>query len=260
MHTLNPRQRIYEIIEAADGHDRLSRAYDFIMIDCIILSLLPLIFKTEYESLVLIDHAIGYIFLLDYFLRLITADYKLGLRKKSFYRYPFTFMAVIDLLSILPSFLMLNHAFRLFKILRLLRILRIFKAFRYSKSVTIITRVFAKERDPLLAVAIMTVCYVLTISIVIFNVEPDTFDSFFDALYWAIVSLTTVGYGDIYAVSKVGKVITMISSLLGIVIIALPSGIITAGYMEELQEEKEMERERKRLEAEKNNYIDKFTE
>ena len=65
-----------------------------------------------------------------------------------------------------------------------------------------------------------------------FNIEPDTFSTFFDALYWATVSLTTVGYGDIYAVSYAGKIITMLSALMGIAIVALPAGIITAGYME----------------------------
>lgn len=67
-----------------------------------------------------------------------------------------------------------------------------------------------------------------------FNIEPETYNNFFDAIYWATVSLTTVGYGDIYAVSVIGKVITMISSLFGIAIVALPAGIITAGYMEEI--------------------------
>lgn len=67
---------------------------------------------------------------------------------------------------------------------------------------------------------------------IIFNVEGESFESFFDAIYWATVSLTTVGYGDIYPVTKTGRIITMISSILGIAIVALPAGIITAGYMD----------------------------
>ena len=75
----------------------------------------------------------------------------------------------------------------------------------------------------------------------IFNVEPGTFNNFFDAIYWATVSLTTVGYGDIYPVSEAGRVITMISSFFGIAIIALPAGIITAGFMDKLHEKQEEE-------------------
>lgn len=67
------------------------------------------------------------------------------------------------------------------------------------------------------------------------NVEPDSFNSFFDAVYWATVSLTTMGYGDIYPVTEIGRVVTMISSLFGIAIVALPAGIITAGYMDEIK-------------------------
>ena len=70
---------------------------------------------------------------------------------------------------------------------------------------------------------------------IIYNVEPDTFDTYFDAIYWATVSLTTVGYGDIYPVSTMGRIITMVSSVFGIAIVALPAGIITAGYMNELE-------------------------
>ena len=69
---------------------------------------------------------------------------------------------------------------------------------------------------------------------VVFNVEPALFNSFFDAIYWATVSLTTMGYGDIYPVTEIGRVVTMISSIFGIAIVALPAGIITAGYMDEL--------------------------
>ena len=70
-----------------------------------------------------------------------------------------------------------------------------------------------------------------------FNVEPDTFDNFFSAIYWATVSLTTMGYGDIYPVSTIGRVVTMLSSFVGIAIVALPAGIITAGYMDEIKKE-----------------------
>ena len=84
----------------------------------------------------------------------------------------------------------------------------------------------------------MAIGYILISALVIFNLEPETFNTYFDAVYWATVSLTTVGYGDIFATSTVGRLITMISALLGIAIVALPAGIITAGYMHEIGADK----------------------
>ena len=92
-----------------------------------------------------------------------------------------------------------------------------------------------KSKDALMAVCVLAFGYILISALVIYNVEPDTFDNFFDAFYWATVSLTTVGYGDIYPVSVLGRIITMISSIFGIAIVALPAGIITAGYMSEIE-------------------------
>ena len=107
---------------------------------------------------------------------------------------------------------------------------------RYSKSLTIIMRVIENSRDALWAVVTLAIGYILVSALVVFNVEEESFHSFFDAVYWATVSLTTVGYGDIYPVTTAGRVITMVSSMFGIAIVALPAGIITAGYMEELHE------------------------
>ena len=86
----------------------------------------------------------------------------------------------------------------------------------------------------MITVGFLAAAYVMISALVIFNAEPDTFDTFFDAIYWATVSLTTMGYGDIYPVTTIGRIVTMVSSVFGIAIIALPSGIITAGLMEEI--------------------------
>lgn len=151
--------------------------------------------------------------------------------------YPFTAMAIIDLLSILPSFMMINSGIKLLRVTRLIktfRVFRVFKSFRYSKNIDILVRVFKRQKDSLTIVAFLAMGYIFVTALVMFNIEPDTFNSFFDAIYWATVSLTTVGYGDIYATSGIGKILTMISSLFGIAIVALPAGIITAGYMSEI--------------------------
>lgn len=183
------------------------------------------------------------LFIIDYVLRLITADYKLNRKNiSSFIRYPFTLWAIIDFISILPTLTALNSGFkllRLFRIFRTFRVFRIFKAFRYSKSISIITKVINKSKNPLLAVCTLAIGYILISALVIFNVEADSFDTFFDAIYWATVSLTTVGYGDIYSVTTAGRMITMISSILGIAVVALPASIITAGYMDAINSDKE---------------------
>ncbi len=90
----------------------------------------------------------------------------------------------------------------------------------------------------MLAVCTLAAGYILLSALLIFNVEPDSFETFFDAVYWARDRLTTVGYGDIYPTTTAGRMITMVSSMFGIAIVALPAGIITAGYMDALNEAK----------------------
>lgn len=237
----NARKRLYEIIEVADRHDRLSRIYDFFIMAVILLSMIPLATKNQSALLTWIETLAVIIFILDYIARLATADYKMNKGSLSFLIYPFTFMALVDLISILPSLIMVNESlrlFRLFRLIRTFRVFRIFKAFRYSKNIALLVSVFKKQKDSLIIVCCLAIGYILVSALIIFNVEPETFDSFFDAIYWATVSLTTVGYGDIYAVSMVGKVITMVSSIFGIAIVALPAGIITAGYISEIEKMK----------------------
>lgn len=236
------RKRIYEIIEVAEGEDKLSQTYDITMIISIVLSIVPLAFKESNVWFLTIDKITVSIFVIDYLLRIITADKKLNEGMVSFVKYPFTPMAVIDLISILPSVMYINSSLkllRLFRLFRAFRVFRVFKVFRYSKNIRIIINVFKKQRDALTIVGVLAIGYIFTTALVIFNVEPETFDSFFDALYWATVSLTTMGYGDIYAVTNIGQLITMISAVFGIAIVALPAGIITAGYMEEINNKKE---------------------
>ena len=235
------RKRIFEIIEIGDENDKASEFYDFFMMITIVLSLIPLMFKVTPPAFVVIEYIAGFIFIIDYLLRFITADFKLNKGKPSFIIYPFTPMAIIDLVALLPSFAALHSGFKVLKMFRLIRtfrVFRLFKAFRYSRVFTLILNVFKKQKESLLAVTAIAIGYILLTALIMFNVEPQTFDTFFDALYWATISLTTMGYGDIYAVSTVGRTITMISALFGIAVVALPAGIISAGIVTELDERK----------------------
>lgn len=251
------RKKIFDIIEASDGHNLWSSIYDYTTMALIIISLVPLAFKENYFAFDIIDLVCAGIFIIDYLLRWSTADYKYGSHSVlSFLRYPFGFMALVDLISILPSVTLLAPGFKLLRVFRLMRafrVFRVFKALRYSKSMRILLDVLKNSRRALASVGTFAIGYILVSALVVFNVEPESFDSFFEAVYWATVSLTTVGYGDIYPVSAAGQVVTMISSLSGIAIIALPSGIVTAGYMKAINDaEAEAKAEKEAKEAKGN--------
>jgi voltage-gated potassium channel len=232
------RKKIYELVEVTDSGSVSGKIYDCFMLISILVSVVPLAFKEQTTLFLFIDKITAAIFIFDYILRLITADYKVSKGRSSFIIYPFTPLAIIDLISILPAITLLNKGFKLLRIFRLLRTLKIFKAVRYSKNIIMIVNVFKAQKKALLSVCWIAIAYILISALLILNVEPQTFDNYFDAVYWATISLTTVGYGDIYPVSVVGRIITMFSSAFGIAIIALPSGIITAGILDELQKNK----------------------
>lgn len=223
------RKKIYNILNQ-------NAIYDTFMFAVIIMSIIPLAFVKQQSWMTLIDRTTVIIFIVDYILRWFVAD-KLSNKLNKFILYPLTPMAIIDLLSILPSITLLNSSFKLLKIFRLfrsLRLLKILKLVRYSKSITMICNVFKKQKETFITILVMAITYILVSALVIINVEPETFPTYFDALYWATISLTTVGYCDVYAVTTIGKIITMISSFLGIAVVALPAGIITSGLMDEL--------------------------
>lgn len=203
-------------------------------------------FVHNYPIFKVIDIVTVIAFIIDYVLRWYSSPVQLKKGWVSYLIYPFTPMALVDLLSILPGFYVINQSFKLFRLTRLLKIVRLLKLTRYSNKIMMFLVVLRKERHVLLGVLIVAIFYIFLTALVMFNAEPhinpetgeDTFSSFFDALYWATVTLTTVGYGDLCPVTDVGRIVSMVSSLFGVAIIALPSGVITASYLEELRESK----------------------
>lgn len=242
------RERIYRIVEPRNKETLASRTYDIVMLIAIAIGIFPLMFRTQYKIFWYFDLISGLCFIVDYILRWCTADYESKHRKKTaFLIYPFTPMAIIDLLSILPVFNLLSPSFKLFRVSRLLKLLRIVKVVRYFEPFEIIMAVIRKQSKILLTVLSLAIFYIFITALIMFNAEEQVdpltgkvlFEDFFDAFYWASCTLTTVGYGDLYPISDTGRVISIISSMVGIAIIALPSGIVTAGYMDELRNRKE---------------------
>ena len=240
------RKRLYGLIQSVP--------YSLAMVVLIVVSIIPLAFHEDLEAFRIIDACTTSAFIFDYAARWLTADFEYTSNRMPFFMYPILPMPIIDLLSVLPSLTVLGSGFKLLKIFRLIRTLRVFRAFklaRYSKNIRIIISVFRAQRDSLMTVLALAAAYILISALVIFNVEPQTFDTFFDAIYWASVSLTTMGYGDLYPVSSVGRIVTIVSSLFGIAIVALPAGILTAGYMDVLPKEEEKNGKKKNTNLEK---------
>ena len=235
------RKRIYRVVETGTTRDKLCVFYNRAMIVVIFISLIPLFFKKNHPIFPVIDYSVAAVFILDYLMRWVTADFKLGKGKLSFLLYPLTFFAVIDLVSLLPMLLpdwMELQLFRMIRLVRAIRALRALRMLRYSKSFAMIVEVMKREKQPLLAMVWLAGGYVLLSALIMFQVEPTSFNTFFDAFYWAVVTLTTVGYGDIYPITDIGRVVSMLSSFMGIAIVALPTGLITAGFMQTLSEQK----------------------
>lgn len=242
------REKLYRVVEPRNKENYSSRVYDIVMLVAIAMGILPLMFRTQIRLFWYFDLISAICFIVDYMLRWCTADLdsKRG-KVAAFLIYPFTPMAIIDLLSILPIFNLLGPTFKVFRVSRLLKILRIFKVVRYFEPLEIIIAVIRKQSKILMTVLSLAFFYIFITALIMFNAEEDInpetgkylFDSFFDAFYWAACTLTTVGYGDLYPISDIGRAISIVSAMVGIAIIALPSGIITAGYMDELKNRRE---------------------
>lgn len=238
------RTKIFDLINRDRKNEISSRIYDWTMLFMILASIVPLMFIEDYPIFRIIEIVTVTAFIVDYLLRWYSSPLQLKRGVSSYLIYPFTPMAIIDLLSILPGLYLMNASFKLFRLTRLLKIVRLLKITRYSNKITMFINVLKKERHVLMAVMLLAVLYIFITALVMFNAEPhinpltgkETFHSFFDALYWATVTLTTVGYGDLCPVTDIGRVVSMLSSLFGVAIIALPSGVITASYLEELRE------------------------
>lgn len=240
------RERIYEVIEKDQKQDLLSKLYDRYTLVLVCLSAIPLVFKLWTAEIVLLDRILNILFILDYILRWMTADFEPRLKNlprwKAFLLYPITPMAIVDLLSIMPVIMTLSilpelpfTAFvQVLRMMRVFRCARFLKTMRYAKSCVYLYLAFKRERKLLVMVLVLAILYVFISAAVMFSVEPNTFDTFFDALYWATATLTTVGYGDIHPMSEIGRGVSMVSSVFGIAVVAMPSGIITAGFMEEV--------------------------
>jgi voltage-gated potassium channel len=171
-------------------------------------------------------------------------------------KFLFTPMAIIDFMAILPFYLTFSHVdMRFVRSLRLFRLFRLFKLMRYSHSLTLFGNVVKNKREELLiTAAIMFVLIIITSSFIYFaehEAQPDKFTDIPSSMWWAIVTLTTVGYGDIFPITPLGKVFAGIIAVLGIGMFALPTGILGASFVEEIDKIKNEKKKHKKHKKDK---------
>lgn len=205
----------------------------------IILSVIVMVLEVTskgriYEVLETINLILTLIFTIEYILRIIANKHS-----QSIWKYILSFDGVIDFLSIMPFYVVLalpSIDITMLRVLRLLRIIRTFKFLQYSKELQKVQTILStKKRELFVSVGFM-IFMILLSSIIIFIIEheaqPEKYETLFDSLWWSVETLTTVGYGDVGPVTTLGKILTMFIALFGIGIVAIPTGIISSGFVE----------------------------
>jgi voltage-gated potassium channel len=247
------RQRIFNVIDEKNKETSLSRTFDFFIIGLITLNVVAIILES-FESISLTYKQELYyfeifsvaVFTVEYLLRILTADLKYPNKTifgatTSFITSP---LALVDFFAILPTYLPLFIPIdlRFIRILRLLRITRLFKINRYSRSLKLIGDVFKEKRSDLGITAFVTFILLVIASTLMYHIEgqeqPQAFPNIVASFWWAVATLTTVGYGDVYPITAWGKFISGIIALLGIGLVALPTGILSSAFIEKINNKK----------------------
>ena len=241
------KKRLYEILEIAATGDRISKLFDIFIMSLITLNVIAVILATverlnlQYQYYFRIFEIFSVsIFTLEYLLRLWTCTVNKNFRNSITGRikYIFTPYAIIDLLAILPFYLpmIIPLDLRFIRAVRLFRLFRLFKIGRYSKAVVILKKLLKDKKEELLLVIFVAFILLIIFSSLMYFIEkeaqPEAFSSIPAAMWWGITTLTTVGYGDIYPITTLGKIVGALIAFLGIGLFALPAGILGSGLIE----------------------------
>lgn len=250
------KKRVFEIISKAENGDHASQIFDYSIMALIALSILSIILESfaniyeKWHSVFQVFEIITVVvFTIEYILRVWTADLLYPDAKHPRLKYIFSVMAIIDLLAILPFYVPFISAdlrfLRMMRLFRLFRLLRVFKLGRYFEALQVIMKVI-KTSGPQLVMSVALCFFVMLFSAIIMYtvenpVQPEQFPNVISSLWWAICTLTTVGYGDVYPITHIGRFFASVISLVGIGIIAIPTGIIAAGFNQVISKERKDE-------------------
>ena len=246
------RRRLYEVLERARDDDRLSAGVDIAIISvigvnvvAIVIETLPWVTPRLARVLYLLEVVSVVLFTVEYVLRLWTARYRRpgqgGLAGAL--RFAVSPAGLIDLLAIVPFYLpLIGVDLRFVRVLRIARFLRLLKLGRYLRSVSLFGKVLRERRDELLITVMMTALVLLVASILMYYIEgeaqSDQFPNILSSLWWAVVTLTTIGYGDVVPVTGWGRLLSGLVAVMGIGLVAVPTGIVSSGFIEELAKRK----------------------
>ena len=225
-----------------DTDTQAGRAFDLVVLCLILISIASLTVETLPDlppavrsALRTSEIVITVLFTVEYFLRIATAERKAD--------YIFSFYGIIDLVAVLPFYLALGIDLRVIRAVRLFRIFRIFKLARYNRAMERFGKAIVRARDEatVFLIATFILLYISAVGIYYFEHEaqPDTFKSVFHSLWWAVATLTAVGYGDVYPITVGGKIFTFVMLMCGMGIVAVPAGLIAAALTKVLDKEEE---------------------
>ena len=246
------KKRVFDIIQIGYRGDLPSRIFDIAIAVIIILNIFAMTlstFKTLepaaplFEWIEIITLAV---FCVEYVLRLWTADllYPQSGKIGSRLRFLVSYDGIIDLLTILPFYWL--SGFIVFRMLRVVRIFRLFKINSQYDSFNVITAVLKEKRNQIISSVFIILILMLASSIGMYSAEhaaqPDKFENAFSGIWWSISTLMTVGYGDIYPITVVGKIMAIFTAFLGVGVVAIPTGIISAGFVERYRMDEQSDR------------------
>lgn len=251
--------KIYNLIRDDDENDLYSSIFDGTIITLIIINIVLVVVDTFnlpqwYSTLSNVIETISVVvFTIEYLLRLLTADLKYSDKGpvRARLKYILSFMAIIDLLAILPFYIpfIFPIDLRVLRALRIFRLFRLFKFGRYTAALQVIGSVLKKKHSQLVSSMIVIFVLMIIASVLMYNVEheaqPEVFENALSGLWWAVATFTTVGYGDIFPITVAGKVLATVMALLGIGLVAVPTGIISAGFIEVTDEQPTSKDEKK---------------
>ncbi len=257
---LTIKRNIFEILDSKEGQQKPIHYTDDVFISTlIILSVISIIlesfsdFYTEHKLILdSFDIFTVFVFSVEYSLRIWIADLKfpeLG-KIRSRLKYIFSFLGLVDLLAILPYYIpmLIKMDLRFVRVLRLLRLFRIFKLAHYSTSIRLVGRVIKDKRQELFITLFGTFIIILITSSLMFTIEhevqPDKFPNILATFWWAIATLTTIGYGDVYPVTGLGQTLAAITAILGIGLVAIPTGILSMGFIDELSKSRSKKKDK----------------